>query len=49
MGPEQTRWAASPMPGVSKAEREFGFRAQTDFRAGLIKTIEWYREHCARL
>ena len=34
---------------VSKAEREFGFRAQTDFRAGLRKTIEWYRERVAGL
>ncbi len=50
------RWDPSKPDGqprrcldVSKAEREFGFRAQTDFRTGLIKTIEWYREHCARL
>lgn len=28
---------------VSKAEREFGFRAQTDFREGLKRTIDWYR------
>jgi GDP-L-fucose synthase len=34
---------------VSRAEREFGFRAQTDFRAGLRKTIEWYRERVAGL
>jgi GDP-L-fucose synthase len=27
---------------VSRAEREFVFRAKTDFRAGLEKTIEWY-------
>ena len=52
----ELRWDPSKPDGqprrcldVSKAEREFGFRAQTDFRAGLIKTIEWYREHCARL
>ena len=25
-----------------RAEREFGFKAKTDFRQGLIKTIEWY-------
>lgn len=30
---------------VSRAQREFGFRAQTDFREGLLKTIKWYREH----
>ncbi len=52
----ELRWDPSKPDGqprrcleVSKAEREFGFRAQTDFRAGLVKTIEWYREHCARL
>ncbi len=28
---------------VSKAEREFGFRATTDFRTGLMRTIKWYR------
>ncbi|MEN6537644.1 MAG: GDP-L-fucose synthase, partial [Bryobacteraceae bacterium] len=28
---------------VSRAEREFGFRAGTEFRTGLRKTIEWYR------
>ena len=27
---------------VSRAEREFGFRAQTDFRQGLRRTIDWY-------
>jgi len=29
---------------VSRAEREFGFRATTDFRAGLERTIEWYKQ-----
>jgi GDP-L-fucose synthase len=29
---------------VSRAAREFGFRATTDFADGLRKTIEWYRE-----
>ena len=29
---------------VSRAEKEFGFRAETDFRVGLKKTIEWYQE-----
>lgn len=28
---------------VSRAHREFGFVAQTDFRAGLRETIRWYR------
>ena len=29
---------------VSKAEREFGFRARTPFEEGLRRTIAWYRE-----
>jgi len=28
---------------VSKAERQLGFRAQTDVREGMTKTIEWYK------
>lgn len=28
---------------TSKAYNEFGFRAKTDFREGLKKTIEWYK------
>lgn len=28
---------------VAKAEKEFGFRAQTDFEKGLKKTIDWYK------
>ncbi len=31
-----------------RAYREFGFRAETDFRAGLRATIDWYEEHRAR-
>jgi GDP-L-fucose synthase len=27
---------------VSRAEKEFGFKAKTDFEIGLKKTIEWY-------
>src|ERR1039457_4413950 len=30
---------------VTRAEREFGFRATTPFDAGLRKTIEWHRSH----
>jgi GDP-L-fucose synthase len=30
---------------VSRAEREFRFRATTPFSAGLRKTIEWYQSH----
>ena len=28
---------------VSKAKEEFGFDAKTDFKEGLKKTIEWYK------
>ena len=30
---------------VSRAEREFGFRAGTSFEEGLRRTIEWYQGH----
>jgi GDP-L-fucose synthase len=30
---------------TSKAEKYFGFRAQTKFEDGLRQTIEWYRKH----
>ncbi len=30
---------------TSLAEHAFGFRAQTDFREGLRRTIAWYRQH----
>ena len=29
---------------VSRAAREFGFTARTDFHEGLRQTIEWYRQ-----
>jgi GDP-L-fucose synthase len=32
------------MLDTTRACQEFGFRAQTDFRQGLAKTIAWYRE-----
>jgi GDP-L-fucose synthase len=28
---------------VSRAEQEFGFKAKTDFREGLRRTIDWYK------
>jgi len=44
-------WDASKPDGqprrcldISRAEREFGFHATTDFADGLRKTIEWHRE-----
>lgn len=30
---------------TSRALKLFGFRAKTDFREGLSRTIEWYRKH----
>jgi GDP-L-fucose synthase len=30
---------------VTRAEREFGFRARTSFEDGLRRTIEWYRDY----
>jgi len=45
----EIRWDASKPDGqprrcldVSRARKEFGFRASTDFVDGLRKTIEWY-------
>lgn len=29
---------------VTRAQREFGFKATTPFREGLARTIEWYRQ-----
>jgi len=46
------RWDTSKPNGqprrkldTGRAEREFGFRAQVDFREGLRRTIEWYDHH----
>ena len=33
---------------TSKAKKEFGFKAKTDFREGLKKTIKWYKENFDR-
>jgi GDP-L-fucose synthase len=45
----QTVWDPSKPDGqprrcldITRAQREFGFRATTDFEEGLRKTIEWY-------
>ena len=50
------RWDPSKPDGqlrrcldVSKARQEFGFKAKTDFREGLKKTIDWYRTNRASL
>jgi GDP-L-fucose synthase len=46
----QIRWDPNKPDGqprrcldISRAEREFGFRAATGFEEGLRRTIEWYR------
>jgi GDP-L-fucose synthase len=31
------------MLDTTRATQEFGFKAKTNFREGLGKTIEWYR------
>ena len=45
----EIRWDRSKPDGqprrcldTSRAEKEFGFRAKTDFKTGLENTIEWY-------
>jgi len=32
------------MLDTSRAFQEFGFKAKTQFREGMKKTIEWYRK-----
>jgi len=48
----EIRWDTSKPDGqprrffdVTKAKEEFGFQTRIDFKEGLQKTIEWYREH----
>jgi len=48
----EIRWDTSKPNGqprrkldVSRAEREFGFRAQMDFEEGLRRTVQLYQEH----
>jgi len=47
----EIEWDASMPDGqprrcldTSKAKKEFGFEARTDFREGLRRTIEWYKK-----
>jgi len=47
----EIRWDTSKPDGqprrcldVSRAKEEFGFEARVDFREGLERTIEWYKE-----
>lgn len=49
----EIRWDPSQPDGqprrcldTSRAKKEFGFEAGTDFEEGLKATIQWYREHC---
>lgn len=51
----EIRWDTSKPGGqprrmldTSRAREKFGFQARTDFRTGLRRTIEWYREARAR-
>ncbi len=34
---------------VSRAEREFGFKAEIGFEDGLKKTIEWYQNNYSKI
>ena len=36
------------MLDTTRAFQEFGFRARTDFRTGLKKTIAWYQMESSR-
>ena len=47
----EIRWDTSKPDGqprrcldVSRAKVEFGFEAKVDFREGIEKTVEWYKE-----
>jgi GDP-L-fucose synthase len=51
----EIRWDASKPNGqprrlldVSRAQREFGFKATMSFDEGLQRTVEWYRNHMAQ-
>ncbi len=52
----EVRWDATKPDGqprrgldVSKAEKEFGFKAPTNFDEGLKKTIAWWKENKSKL
>ena len=52
----EIRWDISKPDGqprrrldVSRAEKEFGFRAQTNLKIGLRATIEWYENSLCRI
>jgi GDP-L-fucose synthase len=48
----EVRWDTTKPDGqprhcldVSRAEKEFGFKAKTDFEEGLHRTVAWYEQH----
>ena len=52
----KVRWDTSKSDGqprrrldTTRAEREFGFKAKTDFEEGLKRTIEWYKKYTNKL
>lgn len=52
----EIRWNTSKPDGqprraldVTRAEQSLGFKARTDFKEGLCRTIAWYREHADEL
>lgn len=52
----EIRWDASKPDGqprrcmdVTRAEKEFGFRAKVNFETGVKKTIEWYKKNYKEL
>ncbi len=52
----ELRWDSSKPDGqprrsldVSRAEKEFGFKAKTDFEVGLKNTIDWYNENWKKI
>ena len=46
---DTTKPDGQPRRGLdtTRAAQAFGFRARTDFREGLQRTVEWYRQHRA--
>jgi nucleoside-diphosphate-sugar epimerase len=38
----------NPFTDPTRAVREFGFKAKSDFRDGLRKTIAWYIQACRK-
>lgn len=47
---DSTKPDGQPRRGMDTtlAEQAFGFRARTNFREGLWRTIDWYRQHLAK-